>query len=283
MYSLSDYDYDLPPKLIAQKPVAQRDLSRLLFMNRQTGKLSHHRFNALCDFLATGDMLIINNTQVIPGRLLGRKDTGGKVEVLILDYTDRKEDPGGFISKCLIKASKHPKPDTLLFFDRGLKAVVMDSHEGITTVRFFYRGNFEDLLCNIGKIPLPPYIKRNSEDKPCNDKKFYQTVYASQKGAVAAPTAGFHFTEKLLNKIESKGVQIISITLHVSYGTFLPVRVSDIRHHRIHSERFSIPKITAETINRGKAEGQRIIAVGTTCVRTLEFASDDNGKARVSI
>jgi S-adenosylmethionine:tRNA ribosyltransferase-isomerase len=278
MYSLSNYDYDLPPELVAQKPAAQRDLSRLLLMNRANGEISHHRFNELCNFLTPSDILIINNTKVIPGRLCGRKETGGKVEVLILDYAGRKENPDGFISQCLIKASKHPISGTFLFFDRGLKAEVMDFYQGIHTVKFSYRGKFEDVLCQIGNIPLPPYIQRDSEDKSFEDKKFYQTVYASHEGAVAAPTAGFHFTEKLLNKIKSKGVQIVSITLHVSYGTFLPVRVSDIRQHRIHSERFSISKIAAETVNRGKAEGKRIIAVGTTCVRTLEFAADDNGR-----
>jgi S-adenosylmethionine:tRNA ribosyltransferase-isomerase len=275
MYSLSAYDYHLPEELIAQKPLAQRDFSRLLMLNRQTGELSHREFSRLPDLLSSMDLLVVNNTEVIPGRLHGRKDTGGKVEVLILDYAGAKKDQGEFISNCLIKASKTSKPGTLLRFSDRLKAEVLDGQEGIYTLKFLYQGRFQDLLYQIGRVPLPPYIKRTQDD---NDQLSYQTVYAAAKGAVAAPTAGFHFTEKLIKRIKSKGARIVSVTLHIGYGTFLPVRVSDIRDHCMHSERFTISEVTADAINRAKAEGKRVVAVGTTSVRALEFASDANGK-----
>ena len=275
MYSLSDYNYHLPEELIAQKPLAQRDLSRLLLLKRQSGELSHGEFSRLPDLLSSMDILVVNNTEVIPGRLRGRKDTGGKVEVLILDYAGAKKSQGEFISNCLVKASKTTKPGTHLHFSDRLKAKVLDGQEGIYTLKFLYQGKFQDLLYKIGRVPLPPYIKRAQD---ADDKLSYQTVYASARGAVAAPTAGFHFTEKLIKRINAKGVSVVSVTLHIGYGTFLPVRVSDIRDHRMHSERFTIPEITADAINRAKAEGKRIVAVGTTSVRTLEFASDANGK-----
>jgi S-adenosylmethionine:tRNA ribosyltransferase-isomerase len=275
MYSLSAYDYHLPQELIAQKPLAQRDFSRLLLLNRQTGELSHDEFSRLPDLLSSMDILVVNNTEVIPGRLRGRKDTGGKVEVLILDYAGAKKGHGEFISNCLIKASKTSKPGTFLYFSDRLKAEVLDGQEGIYTLKFLYQGRFRDLLYKIGRVPLPPYIKRAQD---ADDRLSYQTVYASAKGAVAAPTAGFHFTEKLIKRINAKGARIVSVTLHIGYGTFLPVREFDIRDHCMHSERFTIPEATADAINRAKAEGKRIVAVGTTSVRTLEFASDANGK-----
>ncbi|MDM8550675.1 tRNA preQ1(34) S-adenosylmethionine ribosyltransferase-isomerase QueA [Desulfobacterales bacterium HSG2] len=284
MFSLTDYNYDLPEDRIAQRPADQREKSRLLCLRRETGELSHHRFCDLYDFLSPSDVLVINNTRVIPGRLTGKKDTGGKAEVLILDYGNRSDpsNPGSPAPerdlKCLIKASKRPKSGTLIFFDQGLKAEVTGFHNGIHTVKFSCAGDFENLLYRIGQVPLPPYIKREPErGSPCDDKTSYQTVYASQKGAIAAPTAGLHFSEELLEKIKSKGVRIVAITLHVGYGTFLPVRVSDIRDHRMHSEWYFIPKESADIINDAKADGRRVIAVGTTCVRTLEYAWGNEG------
>jgi len=277
MFSLNDYNYDLPEKLIAQKPVKERDRSKLLLLNRKTGELSHHEFSGIYKYLLPGDILIINNTEVIPGRLLGRKETGGKAEVLILNYAGGKADSGNFASECLINASKHTRPGTFIFFGNGLKAEVTGFFDGVYSLKFYCSGNFESLLYKMGKIPLPPYIKRNEINSPCNDKTAYQTVYACEKGAIAAPTAGLHFTKELIEKLKSRGVEIAAITLHVGYGTFLPVRSSDIRDHRIHSERFFIPESTADIINRARKEGCRIVAVGTTCVRTLEFASDKNG------
>jgi S-adenosylmethionine:tRNA ribosyltransferase-isomerase len=277
MYLLEDYNYNLPEALIAQNPVAQRDRSRLLFVDRKTRMLGHHRFFDVCDLLTPSDVLVVNNTAVIPARLVGQKETGGRAEVLVLGYPDGgkdRMDTGEFICRCMIKTSKRPKDGATLFFDQGLKAKIIDFKDGIYRVKFLYNGRFETLLDRIGRIPLPPYIKR-SDSK--DDRTFYQTVYASQKGAVAAPTAGLHFSESLLEKLRKKGVKIVAITLHVSYGTFLPVRVSDIRDHRIHSEWYFIGKQTADVINREKAKGNRIVAVGTTCVRTLEYASNQSG------
>jgi S-adenosylmethionine:tRNA ribosyltransferase-isomerase len=277
MYLLEDYNYNLPEALIAQNPVAQRDRSRLLFVDRKTRMLGHHRFFDICDLLTPSDVLVVNNTAVIPARLVGQKETGGRAEVLVLGYPDGgkdRMDTGEFICRCMIKTSKRPKDGATLFFDQGLKAKIIDFKDGIYRVKFLYNGRFETLLDRIGRIPLPPYIKR-SDSK--DDRTFYQTVYASQKGAVAAPTAGLHFSESLLEKLRKKGVKIVAITLHVSYGTFLPVRVSDIRDHRIHSEWYFIGKQTADVINREKAKGNRIVAVGTTCVRTLEYASNQSG------
>ena len=278
MYSLIDYSYDLPEEFIAQKPADKRDMSRLLFLSRRTGEVSHHLFYELCDFLLPSDVLVINNTEVIPGRLFGRKSTGGKVEALILNYAEsyKKGNNKEFVFDCLLKISKRPKPGTSFVFDQGLKAEVINSRDGIHTLRFFYDGDFESLLYRIGNMPLPPYIKRNNGVSTCDDES-YQTVYARQKGAIAAPTAGLHFSKKLLEKIKSMGVNIVEITLHVGYGTFLPVRVPDIRDHKIHSEQYSISKNGAAVINHAKANGGRIVAVGTTCVRSLEFASDNNG------
>ena len=249
-------------------------------MCRMTGEVSHHLFYEICSFLLPSDVLVVNNTEVIPGRLFGHKDTGGKVEALILDYAGsykKKEKNKEFVFECLLRASKRPKPGTSFVFDQGLKAEVIDFQDGIHKLRFFYDGDFESLLYRIGNMPLPPYIKRNNGVSPCDDGKSYQTVYARQKGAVAAPTAGLHFSEKLLEKIRSIGVNIVEITLHVGYGTFLPVRVPDIRDHKIHSEQYCISKNGAALINHAKAKGGRIVAVGTTCVRTLEYLSDNNG------
>jgi S-adenosylmethionine:tRNA ribosyltransferase-isomerase len=277
MFLLRNYNYNLPEELIAQNPVAQRDRSRLLLVDRKTKMLAHHRFYDICDLLSPSDVLVINNTSVIPARLVGQKETGGKAEVLILRYPDGgkdRMDTGEFICRCMIKTSKRPKDGATLFFDQGLKAKIVNFKDGIYRVKFLYNGRFEKLLDRIGRIPLPPYIKRTDSK---DDRTFYQTVYASQKGAVAAPTAGLHFSESLLEKLRKKGVKVVAITLHVSYGTFLPVRVSDIRDHRIHSEGYFVGKQAADVINREKANGNRIVTVGTTCVRTLEYASNQSG------
>ncbi len=277
MFSIIDYDFDLPETLIAQKPAEQRDRSKLLLLHRETGKLSHYEFHELYDFLSPSDILVVNNTEVIPGRLMGNKETGGKAEVLILDYAGgckKKKDNGEFICECLVNASKRPKLGASIFFDHELRAEVLNFRDGIYTVKFSCTGDLESHIYRIGKVPLPPYISRDKDDTPWDDRKSYQTVYASQKGAIAAPTAGLHFSEEILEKLKLKGVKIIEITLHVGYGTFLPVRVTDIRGHKMHSERYSISKAAAETINQAKKAGQRIIAVGTTCVRALEYASE---------
>ncbi len=280
MYQLTDYDYDLPEELISHSPEERRDRSRLLALGRETGDLSHHRFADLADKLTASDILVVNNTEVVPGRLYGKKASGGKVEILILDYNGGRElmaRTGVFESPCLIKASKRPKNGTTLYFDRGLTAEVLDFTGGVFKLRFHYDGDLDGLLAEVGYMPLPPYIKRDIEAPPCNDKETYQTVYASRKGAIAAPTAGLHFTDDLLDELRKKGVKVVEITLHVGYGTFLPVRVDDIREHRMHEELYTISESAAAQINRAKKEGGRVIAVGTTSVRTLEFASSGDG------
>jgi len=281
MYALSDYHYKLPAELIAQKPNEQRDHSNLLVMDRKTGKLSHHRFAALANFLNPGDVLIVNNTSVIPGKLVGRKDSGGKVEVLICSFNGNSKPhtkKEGLIYECLVKAAKPSKPGSSFYFDEGLSAEVIEQREGTYLIEFYTEGDFEILLDRIGKVPLPPYIRRNPELEPaCDDRAAYQTVYASEKGAIAAPTAGLHFTPELLAGLKARGVAIVAITLHVGYGTFRPVRTQDIRSHRMHSERYSISTAAAQRINTARAAGQRVVAVGTTCVRTLEYAVDTMG------
>jgi len=282
MFSLQDYDYNLPEERIAQKPAERRDGSRLLVLKRDTGHLVHRHFYEIDELLLPSDMLVINNTEVIPGRLYGKKASGGQAEILILNYgSGAKQEDGAFICRCLVKTAKKPKPGTIIFLEHGIKAEITEAHEGVCTVRFFCNESFESLLYRIGNMPLPPYIRRNI---PCNDdKQSYHTVYAAQKGAIAAPTAGLHFTEELLNRLKNKGVTIVPITLHVGYGTFLPVRVSDIREHRMHSEWYSISQETANTVNTAKQEGRRVIAVGTTCVRTLEYAANAEGKLNEGI
>ena len=283
MYKLSDYDYALPGELIAQFPEKRRERSRLLYLDRKTGGVDHHVFNDLESIVTDGDLFVINNTEVVPARLLGRKQSGGKVEVLILNYpgsarkSHSKDDPE---FQCLIKASKRPSNGTILVFDEGLRAEVVRFHDSTFSVRFTCDGNFDDILYRVGNVPLPPYIRRNGNNGTHDDRKSYQTVYASRKGAVAAPTAGLHFSKDLLKKLKNKGVSMAEITLHVGYGTFLPVRSSDIRVHRMHSEEYSISEEAASAINTARNQGKRIIAVGTTSVRTLEYASDASGNLK---
>jgi S-adenosylmethionine:tRNA ribosyltransferase-isomerase len=281
VFSIEDYNYELPEDLIAQNPSEKRDDSRLLCLGRHSGDISHHRFFEIEKFIDSKDVLVVNNTEVIPARIFGEKETGGKIEVLLLGFaqgsasrTNRKT----FECDCLIRASKRPGIGSRLYFDRGLTATVKDFKDGFFRVVFLAQKDFSDTLYRIGHVPLPPYIKRDSSQGRYNDIASYQTVYASEKGAVAAPTAGLHFSEALLAKLRAKGVKIVEITLHVGYGTFLPVRSEDIRNHRIHSEWYGISAEGADTVNRVKSSGGRVIAVGTTSVRTLEYAADETGK-----
>jgi S-adenosylmethionine:tRNA ribosyltransferase-isomerase len=281
MYLLDDYHYTLPEALIAQHPAPQRENSRLLTLERRSGTISHHRFIDICEYLYPGDVLVVNNTAVVPARLTGQKKTGGKVELLIIDYAgsgEGKNPLGKRTCQCLLKAAKRPRPGALIDFDDTLAAEVIGFHEGIFTVEFSFEGEFEPLLYRLGKVPLPHYIKRPGNTGGMDDIGNYQTVYASEKGAAAAPTAGLHFTHALLEKIKHQGIRIAPITLHVGYGTFVPVRVSDIRDHRMHSETYIISPASAETINQVKTEGGRVVAVGTTSVRTLEYAADNRGQ-----
>jgi S-adenosylmethionine:tRNA ribosyltransferase-isomerase len=280
MYTLDDYDYHLPETLIAQTPATDRDGSRLLHLNRDHGTVSHRHFHDIVALLHPSDVMVVNNTRVIPGRLYGRKATGGKAELLILDYgeTDgRGRDDCKRVYRCLIKASKQAGAGTRILFDEGLVAEVRDFSNGIFTVAFFAPEPFDDILQRIGRMPLPPYIKRSEAQPDEADRMRYQTVYACEQGAIAAPTAGLHFTDEVLSYIRAKGVTVAVVTLHVGYGTFVPVRVDDIRDHRMHEEWFSIPKETARIVSHAKSEGRRVVAVGTTSVRTLEYASGPDG------
>ncbi|MBW2041037.1 MAG: tRNA preQ1(34) S-adenosylmethionine ribosyltransferase-isomerase QueA [Deltaproteobacteria bacterium] len=281
MFRLSDYAYSLPEECIALRPVPRRDRSRLLLLNRQSGKAAHYFFSDLPDLLRSDDLIVINNTKVIPGRLFGKKATGGKVEVLLLDLPavlDKSGEKGLIVCECLVKSAKRPKKGTRLFFHDHLEGEVTGGQNGCYTVAFSFDGDFMGLLHRLGCIPLPPYIRRTSGVPTPEDAKAYQTVYASSEGAVAAPTAGLHFTPELLTTLKERGITLVEITLHVGYGTFLPVRKTDIREHRMHPETYAVSKEAAEAIRAAKTRGSRIVAVGTTCVRTLEFASDETGR-----
>ena len=281
MYALDDYDYELPEDLIAQKPCQQRDRSRLLHLNCGFGDISHRVFCDLPSLMRSGDVLVVNNTKVIPGRLLGRKDTGGKAEVLILTYADGQADrktAGEFSCTCLIKSSKKPRTGSTIFFDHGLRAEVLRQSGDCYEVKFTCENDFDQVLYQVGKVPLPTYIRREPGTGFCEDHAAYQTIYASEKGAIAAPTAGFHFSGELMTQLQNMGIAVVPITLHVGYGTFIPVRVSDIRDHRMHSETYAITRQAAEIINDARAGDARIVAVGTTSVRTLEFSASENGR-----
>jgi S-adenosylmethionine:tRNA ribosyltransferase-isomerase len=281
VYALDDYDYELSEDRIAQKPCEHRDRSRLLHLDRGSGDISHRLFRDLSSLLRSGDVLVVNNTKVIPGRLLGHKDTGGKAEVLILNYAEGqagRKSAAEFICACLIKSSKKPRTGSMVFFDHGLCAEVLGQSEDRYAVKFTCENDFDQILYQVGKVPLPPYIRRDSGTGICEDDTAYQTIYASVKGAIAAPTAGFHFSAELMTQLQDMGIAVVRITLHVGYGTFIPVRVSDIRNHRMHSETYAITRQAAELVNDARACGGRIVAVGTTSVRTLEFSASENGR-----
>lgn len=265
----SDFFYDLPEELIAQDPLEDRTASRLLVLNRETGAIEHKIFSDVIDYLNEGDCLVINNTRVIPARLIGEKeDTGGKVEVLLLKR--RAND----VWETLVKPGKKLRPGARVTFGDGrLKAEILEiAEEGNRLVRFYYEGIFEEILDSLGEMPLPPYITHKLEDK-----EMYQTVYAKFDGSAAAPTAGLHFTKELLNKIEEKGIKLASITLHVGLGTFRPVKVDDVNNHHMHTEWYEVNAEAAEIINETKRNGGRVICVGTTSCRTIESVADENG------
>ena len=265
----SDFYYDLPEELIAQDPLEDRTASRLLVLDRKTGAVKHKIFSDVIDYLNKGDCLVINNTRVIPARLIGEKEgTGGKVEVLLLKR--RAND----VWETLVKPGKKLKPGAKITFGDGrLRAEVLEVvEEGNRLVKFCYEGIFEEILDSLGEMPLPPYITHKLEDK-----EMYQTVYAKFDGSAAAPTAGLHFTKELLNKIEEKGIKISSITLHVGLGTFRPVKVDDVNNHHMHTEWYEVNAEAAEIINETKRNGGRVICVGTTSCRTIESVADENG------
>lgn len=265
----SDFYFDLPQELIAQDPLEDRSSSRLLVLHRESGQMKHHIFREIVDYLRPGDCLVLNNTKVLPARLLGvKEDTGAAVEVLLLK---RKEND---VWECLVKPGKKMKPGAKLSFGDGcLKAEVLDvAEEGNRLIRFSYEGIFEEVLDRLGEMPLPPYITHKLQDK-----NRYQTVYAKYDGSAAAPTAGLHFTGKLLQQIEDMGVVIAYVTLHVGLGTFRPVKVDNILEHHMHSEYYEVTQDAADKINCARAAGQRVICVGTTSCRTVESAAGEDG------
>lgn len=265
----SDFYFELPKELIAQDPLSDRSGSRLLVLDKNNGAVEHHMFREIIDYLSPGDCLVLNDTKVIPARLMGVKaDTGAAVEVLLLKR--QKND----VWETLVKPGKKARPGTVLNFGDGRLTgeVVAVAQEGNRLIRFSYEGIFEEVLDRLGEMPLPPYITHKLQDK-----SRYQTVYAKYEGSAAAPTAGLHFTEELLKEIEAKGVDIAYVTLHVGLGTFRPVKEENVLAHHMHSEYYQVTEQAAEKINRAKRNGGRVVCVGTTSCRTVESAADENG------
>jgi len=278
MFDIEDYTYDLPERLIAQVPASKREQSRLFFVRRDRRAFSDHRFADLPVLLAPGDLLVVNDTRVVPARLYGRKETGGRVEILVLDHPGNGI-PGPYSRRCLLKASKRPRPGTAILLENGLSGTVVEVEaDGVVLMTFSGERDIDAFMAEKGSMPLPPYIRRTPEDaRAPQDRERYQTVYAARTGAVAAPTAGLHFSDDLLHRLAKAGISRVSLTLHVGHGTFRPVRCRDIREHNVGSEAYAIEPATAEAINRARAEGRRVIAVGTTVVRTLETAAREDG------
>jgi S-adenosylmethionine:tRNA ribosyltransferase-isomerase len=265
-----DFYFDLPPELIAQDPLEDRSSSRLLVLDKETGEVEHKHFRDIVDYLNPGDCLVLNNTKVIPARLMGTKmETGAAIEVLLLK---RREND---VWETLVKPGKKAKVGAVISFGDGLlTGTVLDVvDEGNRLIQFSYEGIFEEVLDKLGEMPLPPYITHKLQDK-----NRYQTVYAKYDGSAAAPTAGLHFTKELLSEVENKGVKIAYVTLHVGLGTFRPVKEENVLNHHMHSEFYQVTKETADIINDTKAKGERVICVGTTSCRTIESAADENGK-----
>jgi len=265
----SDFYYELPEHLIAQSPLPNREDSLLMLLNKNTGQIGHNRFFELPELLRTGDCLVLNDSRVLPARLLGKSGTGGAVEVVLL------RDMGDGVWESLTRPGKKTKPGTTLIFgDDELRATVTaEAEDGNRLLKFEYDGIFLEVLERLGKMPLPPYIHEELEDT-----ERYQTVYSREVGSAAAPTAGLHFTKELLAEIESRGVNVCYLTLHVGLGTFRPVKADNIEDHKMHAEYCLISDETAQTINNAKANGGRVVAVGTTSCRTLESVADEHGR-----
>lgn len=261
----SDFDYHLPQELIAQTPAVRRDQSRLLLLERSTGETKHLKFKDLPDLLQYGDVLVLNDTKVIPARLQGNRQTGAGVEVFLLHSTEN-----GYW-RCLVNPGRKVRPGDRIFFNDELSAEIIDRNlDGTRNVKFIFDGDFQAILEKTGQVPLPPYIKRKILNP--NDRERYQTIYAARAGAVAAPTAGLHFTKEILNTLGKRRIKLVYITLHVGLGTFKPVSADDIKDHQMEAEWYLISEKSAATINRSIEAGNRIVAVGTTVVRALESA-----------
>lgn len=266
---VKDFRYDLPQELIAQDPLEDRSSSRLLVLDKDTGEITHKHFYDIIDYLDEGDCLVLNETKVIPARLMGvKKDTGAVVEILLLKRKSKT------VWECLVKPGKKCRVGAVIEFGEGLLTGTVSDivEEGNRIIEFEFDGIFEEILDKLGTMPLPPYITHTLKDR-----NRYQTVYAKNEGSAAAPTAGLHFTKELLKDIEDKGVKLAKVTLHVGLGTFRPVKVSDVRQHHMHSEFFQVSKEAADIVNSTRANGKRVICVGTTSTRTVESASDDKG------
>ena len=267
MLKTSDFYYDLPEELIAQTPLEPRDSSRLLVYNRTTGEVFHRHFRDVGDYLKPGDLLVVNTTKVYPARIFAYTEHGGKVEILLLKRQNLTD------WECLVKPGKKCREGVILVVNEELKAeIISRTEDGGRIVRFIFDGVFEDILSRVGEMPLPPYIHEKLKDK---DR--YQTVYCKQEGSAAAPTAGLHFTLRLIDELKAKGVEFAEVQLNVGLGTFRPVKTDDLEHHKMHTEYYVIDEENAEKINKAKREGRRVIAVGTTSVRTLETVADENG------
>ncbi|WP_448382256.1 tRNA preQ1(34) S-adenosylmethionine ribosyltransferase-isomerase QueA [Desulfosoma sp.] len=279
-YRLEDYDYDLPEHLVAQTPSPARDRCALMVLHRFSGRVEHRRFGDLPSYLRSGDVLVLNDTRVVPARLLGTKETGGRAEVLVLDPYKPPEEGKQAGYRCLVKSSKPPKEGGRLLLEGDVTATVVQRDEDGQAVLLFDCDNLLHVLEHKGRVPLPPYIRRESHREREEDRFDYQTVYAREPGAVAAPTAGLHFTRELLDAVDAMGVDVVRVTLHVGFGTFAPVRTEDIREHVMHSEYVRISEEAAQRIRAAKSEGRRVIAVGTTVVRTLEWAAYRFGEVR---
>jgi len=268
--NVSEFDYELPEERIAQEPLAQRDASRLMVLARATGAFEDRRFHELPDLLAPGDLVVLNDTKVIPARLFGRKESGGRIEILLLDP---EESAGGSAWRCMVRGSKSLFPGASMRLDGGLLAELVAKDGETCVVRFrCAAGELAEALERVGRVPLPPYIRRAADDRSRDaaDRERYQTVFARAPGAVAAPTAGLHFTDALLEHLARRGVEVARLTLHTSGATFLPVRTERVEDHRMHAERFEIPEATAAAVAAARARQGRVVAVGTTVVRTLE-------------
>ena len=268
---LHDFYYDLPEELIAQDPLSDRSSSRLMVLDKETGEIEHKIFRDIVDYLRPGDCLVVNDTKVIPARLIGTKaDTGATIEVLLLKRLEDRQDTW----EVLVKPGKKAKVGAKISFGEGklIGEIIDIVEEGNRLIQFTYDGIFEEILDELGQMPLPPYITHKLEDK-----NRYQTVYAKYEGSAAAPTAGLHFTKELLEKIKEKGIKIAHVTLHVGLGTFRPVKVENILEHHMHSEFYMVDEEDANMINECRANGGRVIAVGTTSTRTLETVTDENG------
>ena len=268
----ADFYFDLPEELIAQDPLADRSSSRLLHLGIEDGMIEHRTFTDILDYLREGDCLVVNDTKVIPARLYGHKeDTGAVIEILLLKRNEND------VWECLVKPGKKARPGARIVFGDGILVgeIIDVIEEGNRLIKFYYDGIFEEILDQLGEMPLPPYITHKLQDK-----NRYQTVYAKNEGSAAAPTAGLHFTQELLKKVEEKGVKIAHVTLHVGLGTFRPVKVEDVTNHHMHSEFYMVEEEQAKLINDTKKNGGRVISVGTTSCRTLESATGEDGILR---